>query len=82
MTHPAHLRQIRVQVAELPPLAVSITEAARALGVSPQTLRNMITAGRCPVRTVKFGRRRLVPVADLEEFLAGAGPHRGRPRRT
>ncbi len=54
-------------------LTVSIEEAAQLLGIAKQTLYNQVSAGRCPVPTIKLGGRRLVRVADLIE-LTGKTP--------
>lgn len=56
----------------VPRLALSRREAAEALGVSEDHfLRHVLPR----VRTVPLGRRVLVPVRELEEFLAReAGP--------
>ena len=56
------------QGAEGAELLVSIPEAARRLSVGRTTAYAMISAGR--LRTVTVGRRRLVPVAALAEFVA------------
>lgn len=48
-------------------LAYKPAEAAEALGVSRQHLYNLINAGE--IRTVTSGRRRLVPVSALLEYL-------------
>jgi excisionase family DNA binding protein len=48
----------------------SMADAARHLGVSRTTLYAEARAGR--VRTLKVGRRRLVPGAALGEFSARA----------
>ncbi len=48
-------------------LAVNIKEAARRISVSDRTLWNLIARGEIPVRRV--GRRRLIRVLDLENFL-------------
>jgi excisionase family DNA binding protein len=50
-----------------PALALSIEQACAALGVSWDTWREHIAAD---VRIVRVGRRRLVPVAELERWLA------------
>lgn len=49
------------------PLAVSVVEAARTLGVSRSTIYELLT-GELPSFTI--GRRRLVRVSDIEAFLA------------
>jgi excisionase family DNA binding protein len=49
-------------------LAVDIREAAAMLSVSPRTIANYIHAGL--LRSRKIGKRRLVTVKALEDFLA------------
>ena len=48
-------------------LAVSIPEAAHRLGVSPRTVATLISRNQLTSR--KIGRRRVIPVRALEEFL-------------
>jgi excisionase family DNA binding protein len=48
-------------------LAISITEAARRLGVCPRTVANLIRAKELSSR--KIGHRRVVPVQALDVFL-------------
>jgi excisionase family DNA binding protein len=50
-------------------MAYSIEEVRRALGVSRSTLFDLLAMGR--IRSVKAGRRTLIPAAALEAFLAG-----------
>jgi hypothetical protein len=52
---------------ELPKLALSIEEACGALGIS-WDLWNEHVAGE--VRMVRLGRRRLVPVVEIQKWLA------------
>lgn len=47
---------------------VSIGEAARRLGLSRATGYELVAAGR--LRTVSYGRRRLVPVGEVERLAA------------
>ena len=47
-------------------LTLSIAETAELLGIKPKTIYNQISAGSCPIRTVKIGGRRLVRVHDLQ----------------
>ena len=64
-------------------LFLSINDAAAALSRSPGALRNEISLGRFPVRTVKIGRRRLVPIISLAHYmdsLVDGKPQPGRPR--
>ena len=54
-------------------LAVSLPEAAAALGISASHARRQARAGKIPV--VRFGARMVVPVAELERLLkVGARP--------
>jgi len=48
----------------------SVEEAAEALRLSRSRIYELIRSGK--LRTVKAGRRRLVPVAALDEFVAMA----------
>lgn len=54
-------------------LALSKAEAAEALGVSVDFLEAHVLA---ELRVVRVGRRRLIPVKELERWLAG---HADRP---
>jgi len=55
---------------------ISITEAARILGVSPFTIRRLAKSGS--LRTVTVGARRLVPLGEIERVgQFGAGRPRG-----
>jgi excisionase family DNA binding protein len=48
-------------------LAVSLRDAAAMLSLSSRSIQNYIAAKRIPAR--KVGRRTLILVRDLEEFL-------------
>jgi excisionase family DNA binding protein len=50
------------------PLAVSPRKAATILDVGHDAIYTLLNAGR--LRSVKIGRRRLIPVSELERFLA------------
>ncbi|WP_037252760.1 helix-turn-helix domain-containing protein [Rhodopirellula europaea] len=52
----------------VPVLAYSTLEAARAMRVSESTIKRMIQ--RDELRSIKVGRRRLVPKQAIEELLA------------
>jgi excisionase family DNA binding protein len=52
-------------------LTLSVPEAARLLGISRQSGYEAATRGEIP--TIKIGHRVLVPRAQLEKLLAGAG---------
>ena len=49
-------------------LAVGMAEAALRLGLSARTIANLIRRNELPSR--KVGRRRIIPVAALEAFVA------------
>lgn len=55
---------------DIPPLLISIDEAARRLGVSRLTVRSLL--GRELVDR-RVGRRRLVVSASVDRFVAGGG---------
>jgi len=55
-------------------LTLSISEAARLLGLKSKTFYNQLSAGSCPLPTVKFGGRRLIRVADLIQLLGDDEP--------
>lgn len=50
------------------PLLLSVDEAAKALRLSRSLIYELIRSGQ--LRTVKAGRRRLVPVLALSEYVA------------
>lgn len=51
----------------LSPLAVSPRAAAQQLGVGHDAIYTLLYQGR--IRSVKLGRRRLIPISELERFL-------------
>ena len=53
-------------------LAVDIRSAAEMLSVSPRTIQNYIHAKLLPAR--KIGRRTVIPVRALENFLRSDQP--------
>lgn len=59
------------------PDMLALGEHARRLGVAVHWVANRCAAGTWPARTIKIGRRRLVPLIEHErmvaELLAGAG---------
>ena len=50
-------------------LAVGIGEAARRLGLSARTVASLVL--RQELRSCKVGRRRIIPVVELEAFVRG-----------
>jgi excisionase family DNA binding protein len=55
-------------VAPLPRLTLTSGEAAQVLGISEQTVYRLMRTGEIPV--VRFGRRTVIRVCDLEDLLA------------
>ncbi len=53
-----------------PDRLLSIAEASRALGIGRSALYNELAAGR--LRSLKVGRRRLVPSGALAEYVRDA----------
>ena len=51
---------------EIPPLNLSVDEAARVLAISTRLMRSLIAKGEIPV--VRVGDRVLVPVEQLREW--------------
>jgi excisionase family DNA binding protein len=56
---------------EVAPLMYRVDEAAAALRLSRSLVYELIRSGQ--LRTVKQGRRRLVPVTALAEYVASLG---------
>lgn len=50
------------------PLLVSIREAAELLGISQRMTIKLVDAGE--LRSLKIGRRRLVPMAAVRDYIA------------
>jgi hypothetical protein len=70
----------------LPGQAVaSLKDVARVRTASIKTIQNEVAAGTFPVRTIKIGRRRVVSILDLADYLDSLttpAPGPGRPRNT
>lgn len=56
-------------------LTISVREAAQLLGIAEQTFYNQVSAGCCPVPTLKLGGRRLIKVADLMALMTRKDGH-------
>ena len=52
-------------------ICLSRADAANKLGISSRTLYKR-TAPRGPIRAVRFGRRVLYPVAEIERYITDA----------
>lgn len=59
----------------LPKSSYSISEAARVVGVSRNTMYTLIHSGQ--IASIRIGHRFLIPARALEEFL---GEHDHKPR--
>ncbi|MHB1516591.1 MAG: hypothetical protein ACYCVY_13025 [Acidiferrobacteraceae bacterium] len=58
-------------------------DAARLLSKSPGSLRNEISSGNFPVRSIRIGGRRVIPIlafADYLNSITNSPPTPGRPR--
>ena len=51
------------------PLAYSVSDSAKALSVSRQSVRRLVSTGE--LRSLRIGSRVLIPRSELERFLAG-----------
>jgi excisionase family DNA binding protein len=58
----------RTDLADVPAVLYGVEEAAAALRLSRAVLYELIRSGQ--LRTVKQGRRRLVPLSALAEYVA------------
>jgi len=65
---------------EIPRQAVSVREAARLLSISPRTVQNYI--GLKAIRTVRVGRRVLVPMKSVNEVASRGIPWRRNQKPT
>jgi excisionase family DNA binding protein len=54
------------------PATVSVPQAATALGVSKEHLRQLIISGKSPVKLVPLGTRQRVVTASLVRLLEAA----------
>ena len=61
-----------VQDRAMPPLLLTLPQAARALGLGERTLRRLVRSGEVP--SVKVGSRVLVRHRDLEAYADGLAP--------
>jgi excisionase family DNA binding protein len=74
------LQQMEGLTVEEKKLALSITEVARALSVSPWTIRRWIRLGR--VKSIRLGRRVLVEPREMRRLVVfGRKAPRPTPRR-
>ena len=59
----------KFHVARTLPRLLAIKQAIFEMGISRTAIYELINAGM--LKTVKIGRRRLVPIEAIEEFIAG-----------
>jgi excisionase family DNA binding protein len=52
------------------PATLSVEQAAKRLGVDPQTLYRVIRKGATPIPSIRIGRSIRIPAAPLDHFLA------------
>jgi excisionase family DNA binding protein len=64
---PSEAAGLEVSGTVLVPLAVSPRHAARYLGVGHDAIYQLLNQGR--LRSVRLGRRRLIPMSELQRFL-------------
>lgn len=57
-----------IPIEPIPRVTLSVTEAAKSLGLSDRTITSLIAKGEIPV--VRIGKRRLIPVDGLREWVA------------
>ena len=62
------MAELESRGAETLPRLLSISQTCHLLGVGRSSLYQMMASGR--VRSVKIGRRRLVPREAIDEFVA------------
>jgi len=62
------LVEVAARTDDRPPELLSIEEAGRRLAVGRTSLYDEIGAGR--LRSIKVGRRRLIPAGAIAEFIA------------
>lgn len=55
-------------------LLAGVSEAARLLSVSRSYFYSMLSSGRCPIRPIKFGKKQLWRVSDLEIWVKAGCP--------
>jgi hypothetical protein len=52
----------------IPRMAINVPEAAASLGISVRMCWSLVSTGR--LRTVRIGRRHVVPLAELARFIS------------
>lgn len=62
---------VRSRVSRVSSPLLTISEAARQLGVSRSTAFRAVKAGTFPIRVIRFGQTNYVHRRDIDSFLAG-----------
>jgi len=57
------------ETTQMEPLAVSVDEVARRLGIGRTLLYDLVKQGK--IRVVKLGNRTIVPVSEIDRLLCG-----------
>ena len=69
----AELQEIKRMLGAGQKRLLTINEAAAALGLSPKTIRNRLSAGSFPIKAVRLAGRTLFKVADLDQLVDQLG---------
>ena len=77
--HSALIEPSEAQLGAVPTgrLALSLSEAAEALGVGRTTVYRLTSSGQLP--SIQIGKRRLIPVHVLEEWIRAFATAAGEP---
>lgn len=61
-----------IETEPIPRITLSIAEASKSMSISDRTIQTLISRGEIP--TVSIGKRRLIPVDGLREWVANGCP--------
>jgi hypothetical protein len=62
-------------------IALDLAQFAKVTGMSENSIRTMLSRGQLSLRTIKPGKRRLVPLTEVAELLAEKTSQRRRADR-
>jgi len=68
MSKPKAASSVKATDIAPPVLAMSVTPAAKSIGISKSRLYELINSGE--IKAVKIGARTVVPTAELADFLS------------
>lgn len=62
--------RVRLAIYELAAgsLYLTVPQVSKLLGIAEQTVRNQMSQGAFPLRSIRIGRRRLFPIEDVVAF--------------